>query len=416
MDDIKTWVAKIHQDFGQDCLVFKYKNVCTEERFALWSACDVYLNTCLRDGLCLQPLEFVYIKKLTDKFANSCCILSEFQGNSRTVGGVLMTNPYDAEDIVSKIREAVLMPEQLRVQRMLETYHYAMNHSTLSWCFNFLNQLKSYKRGNLEGKYEQYGMGHKWQFIKQHSKYKELNVSLLQEVYNRKDQRLILIDEDGVIACDHSSVDDQYLNALNQLSEDRKNIVMLVSASRKEEMHAKYATMAPHVGLAAENGFFWRWNSFGKTDQDWEHLFDRAADCSWIKPIRELMKTSTRNVQGSYIEQGESNVIWNFKDCNYAQGNLEGRQLRSNILKIFGDYPIRITQNTESFVQVRYHEHRRDRLFRTLIKRELSKQFPGIEVDFILYVGASLTVEKNHKLLNEVAKKIEGGTRARKSW
>lgn len=162
MDAIKAGVEKIHQDFGEDCLVYKYKSVGMEERFALWSACDVYLNTSLRDGLCLQPLEFVYIKKLTKKFANSCCILSEFQGNSRVQGGVLLANPYDADEIVNKIKEAVVMPEQQKVQRMLETHHYAMNHSTLSWCFNFLNQLKSYKRSNLDCKYEQYGMGHKW--------------------------------------------------------------------------------------------------------------------------------------------------------------------------------------------------------------------------------------------------------------
>lgn len=91
---------------------------------------------------------------------------------------------------------------------------------------------------------------------------------------------------------------------------------MIVSRSRKEELHNKYSVLAPKVGLAAENGFYWRWNSFNKTDQDWNRLFDESVDLSWIKLVRVLMQTSTGNVQGSFIEEHESTIAWDFKNCN----------------------------------------------------------------------------------------------------
>lgn len=141
---------------------------------------------------------------------------------------------------------------------------------------------------------------------------------MLQELYLLKEQRLILIDEEGVIAGDKTLVYDQYMAALNQLAEDRKNIVVVVSPARKEDLHAKYADEAPQVGLAAENGFFWRWNSFNKTDQDWNLLFDETVDLSWIKMVRVLMETSTSSVQGSFVEEYESCIAWNFKDSNYV--------------------------------------------------------------------------------------------------
>ena len=34
-----------------------------EERCALWGFSNIMLNTCLRDGLTLQPLEFVSVKQ-----------------------------------------------------------------------------------------------------------------------------------------------------------------------------------------------------------------------------------------------------------------------------------------------------------------------------------------------------------------
>ena len=39
-------------------------------------------------------------------------------------------------------------------------------------------------------------------------------------------------------------------------------------------MHKWYSQKAPKLGLAAENGFFWRWNSQNRSDNDWNKLIE----------------------------------------------------------------------------------------------------------------------------------------------
>jgi len=89
--------------------------------------------------LCLQPLEFVCVRKLQDKFEKSTCILSEFAGNSRSLGGAIITNPYDIENISNAIDEAVNMNTEQRQQRMEQSFEWVMGHSTKKWAHNFLD-------------------------------------------------------------------------------------------------------------------------------------------------------------------------------------------------------------------------------------------------------------------------------------
>jgi trehalose-6-phosphate synthase len=63
LKDILKLVDEIHDEFGHGCLIFKQEHINMEERCALWNMSNIMLNTCLRDGLTLQPLEFVSVKK-----------------------------------------------------------------------------------------------------------------------------------------------------------------------------------------------------------------------------------------------------------------------------------------------------------------------------------------------------------------
>jgi hypothetical protein len=53
MEDINNLVDEIHEKFGYGCLVLKYENLTQEQRCGLWSFCNIYLNTALKEGLCL---------------------------------------------------------------------------------------------------------------------------------------------------------------------------------------------------------------------------------------------------------------------------------------------------------------------------------------------------------------------------
>ena len=53
-----------------------------------------------------------------------------------------------------------------------------------------------------------------------------------------------------------------------------ENIVFVVSSESKALMHSWYHTKAPNLGLAAENGQFWRWTSKNANAEAWNTLID----------------------------------------------------------------------------------------------------------------------------------------------
>jgi len=84
------------------------------------------------------------------------------------------------------------------------------------------------------------------------------------------------------------------------------------------------------LGLAAENGFFYRW-PIGKreVDEKWEYLFEDAEENLWLESIRDVMNTFIAKTDGSYIEDRESMIIWNFKDADPEFGTWQSKDLRN---------------------------------------------------------------------------------------
>lgn len=109
------------------------------------------------------------------------------------------------------------------------------------------------------------------------------------------------------------------LEALDAISENPENIVFVVSSESKSLMHQWYNLRTPHLGLAAENGFFWRWTSKDKTASDWSTLIE-VADFEWINQVRLIMNRYVDKTEGSYIEEKESTIIWNFKNTDLEYG------------------------------------------------------------------------------------------------
>ena len=109
-----------------------------------------------------------------------------------------------------------------------------------------------------------------------------------------------MIDEEGVIP-ESSQQFHKAAVALNQLGKDPRNLIIIVSRDTKHMMHERYASLAPHIGLAAENGFFYIWNSIDKKNDDWNRLLD-TKDFSWIEHVKEIMESYMRKTFGSTIE------------------------------------------------------------------------------------------------------------------
>ena len=154
--------------------------------------------------------------------------------------------------------------------------------------------------------------------------------------------------------------------ALNELSQDPRNIVFVVSPASKALLHSWYHEKAPKLGLAAENGFFWRFDSRNKNESEWNQLI-QVDDFMWIKQVRLIMKQYKDKTDGSYIEEKESTIIWNHKNAEYEFGKLQAKELKTYLKNVFEHLPIE-TYETKNTVQVVPQELKNDKLVRTLLE------------------------------------------------
>ena len=62
--------------------------------------------------------------------------------------------------------------------------------------------------------------------------------------------------------------------------------------------------------LVAESGYLYK----AGNEQKWRSLEQDSCDFSWIKQVRKIMQGYTDNIDGSFIEERESCIIWNYKN------------------------------------------------------------------------------------------------------
>lgn len=113
-----------------------------KDRIALWRVADVQITTVLRDGLNTIPFEFIVTHKYVvlalvcatlsvwgratdwmDGWMDGCrtaagvLILSEFSGSSRLLSGAITVNPWELDQVVDGLRDAVYMSPKEREHR-----------------------------------------------------------------------------------------------------------------------------------------------------------------------------------------------------------------------------------------------------------------------------------------------------------
>jgi trehalose-6-phosphate synthase len=92
--------------------------------------------TPLRDGMNLVAKEFVATQGLGA--GNGVLGLSEFAGAAAELKGALLTNPHDAEEMVSTLRLALRMGEAERDDRQRSLFDIVRHYDLARWGRDFL--------------------------------------------------------------------------------------------------------------------------------------------------------------------------------------------------------------------------------------------------------------------------------------
>eukprot|EP01069_Polyplicarium_translucidae_P006575 Polyplicarium_translucidae@DN2984_c0_g1_i8.p1 len=182
---------------AKDHIIFEVKEVTPAEKYGLFTAADCLLDTSIRDGLNLNPFEYI------------CChrddpcplVISEFTGSSRALSSALRVNPWKAEDVASAMDRAVTMPPDELRDRFCRDQIFLESNSTLQWAEEFLTDLRRARKH--ENKlYVSWGFASSYRVLGMDAQFRLLNQDRVVAAFKHSQNRVLFFDHEGTLAPD----------------------------------------------------------------------------------------------------------------------------------------------------------------------------------------------------------------------
>ena len=127
-------------------------------------------------------------------------------------------------------------------------------------------------------------------------------------------------------------------------------------------------------------------------------------DFTWIKQVRQIMNGYVQKTDGSYSEQKETSIGWNYKNCDRDLGMIQANQLKAQLNELFEHFPIEVIDN-DCCIECVLKDVKQEKLIKTLIEQrsiyESDEQKQNL-VDFIFYIGQGTKCEKVFRALNRL--------------
>lgn len=247
--EIRMLVNQIKSKYGD--AVIDYEEVFgstlpIDQRLALWRASDCLLNTEVRCGLNLWPLEFVFAQKGLD--SPGIVISSEFSAVANVLNGALRINPFDMKLTLSTIDKALTLSKDEREGRHLRDVEFVSSSSSAQWIKNILRDLKELIDDHTydESKHEQIPDVAEFLAKERNEQFTFLDPKSVISAYNSSSRRVIILDFNGTIVIKEDvesflkrdeigSTGDappqEVCQSLAKLAADPRNTVFVVSES-----------------------------------------------------------------------------------------------------------------------------------------------------------------------------------------
>merc|ERR1711957_967042 len=184
-----------------------------------------------------------------------------------------------------------------------------------------------------------------------------------------------------------------------------------------KERHSLTKTLChlPNLGLAAEHGMFVSWPTSkvgGK--RRWETLVPDQ-DRSWRSIAINIMDVYTSRTHGSYIEETEMKVLWQYRDADPEFGYLQARELEdhlSNVLRTFSVDILHGGVEEGGFVEVRPKG-----VNKGVVALHILQNVPKIstweKIDFALVMGDDHCDEPMLSVMRQVGRRVNDARVAR---
>ncbi|WP_408095491.1 bifunctional alpha,alpha-trehalose-phosphate synthase (UDP-forming)/trehalose-phosphatase [Peredibacter sp. HCB2-198] len=295
-DQIEQLVSSINGQYGTPAYTpihYLYHSVSEMELSALYQLSEVLHIGSRRDGMNLVSLEYIMSQTEEDP---GVVLLSEFAGAHSTLSYAVSINPWNIQDTVVKLREALHHPLVKRKGEIGAMKDFLIHYNSSDWAKVFLRDLvreQEVPDSTLtlpsDGKFE-------W----------------MKDLEGKK--ILFFCDLDGTLAPISSYPKDVKLNSktieLLQMISEKKNCEFVVVSGRdKEFLEEQFIDNDFKFPLAACHGAY----SYSPKDETWHNQIP-GDTTRWKDSVKDILELYTQRTPGSFIEDKGHGMTWHYRN------------------------------------------------------------------------------------------------------
>ncbi|KAG5597278.1 hypothetical protein H5410_038510 [Solanum commersonii] len=404
--EIQESCKRINKQFGKpgyEPIVYIDRSVSSSERMAYYSVAECVVVTAVRDGMNLTPYEYIVCRQgvsgaETDSGVGgpdkSMLVVSEFIGCSPSLSGAIRINPWNVEATAEAMNEAVSMAEQEKQLRHEKHYRYVSTHDVAYWSRSFLQDMERTCADHFRKRCYGIGLGFGFRVVSLDPNFRKLSIDDIVNAYIKSKSRAIFLDYDGTVMPQNSIIKSPSANVisiLNKLSGDPNNTVFIVSGRGRESL-TKWFSPCRKLGLAAEHGYFLRW----EREQKWE-VCSQTSDFGWMQLAEPVMQSYTDATDGSCIERKESAIVWQYRDADSGFGFSQAKEMLDHLESVLANEPVAV-KSGQHIVEVKPQG-----VTKGLVAEKVftSLAVKGKLVDFVLCIGDDRSDEDMFEIIGD---------------
>ncbi|CAA0818293.1 Probable alpha-alpha-trehalose-phosphate synthase [Striga hermonthica] len=382
-------VKKINETFGispagYEPVVLLERYSPSYEKTAYYSLAACCIVNAVRDGMNLVPYKYIASRQGSSVFENSgqpptsVLVVSEFIGCSPSLSGAIRVNPWDIESVAEALCSALVMNEAEKRIRHEKHFRFVSSHDVAYWARSFMWDMERVCREQQGKQCWGIGFGLRFRVVSLSPGFGKLSAGRAGLVYEKARRRVIFLDYDGTVVSQSSMVrspDPEAVHVLVDLCSDPRNAVFIVSGRGRDSL-SEWLAPCGELGLAAEHGYFIRWNK----SSEWESL---DSNLDWKEIVEPIMEQYTEATDGSSIEVKDSALVWHHQDSDPDFGSCQANELLLHLESVLVNEPAFVWRG-QHIVEVKPQGVTKGLVAEKVLRKMVEN---GGHPDFILCIG-----------------------------
>jgi len=328
-DEIEGRIAHVNGRFGQPGrtpIEYLHRSVSPTELALLYRRADVMMVTPLRDGMNLVAQEFVLCQAAEPGLPGrwrGVLLLSELAGAAHVLPGALLVNPWNANELVARLVEALQLDADERHRRLDLMADRVEQLDSIRWAKDFLQRLRHFATRGKPGSLTPLDAA--------------AHIRIDRKFVNAR-RRTLLLDYDGTLRelmphPELAAPTREIIDLLGDLASLPATTVHVVSGRKRQSLEEWFGDLP--IYLCAEHGYLVR-----EPGGHWHSTLD--VDVSWVPRIERVLRRVARDVPGTLVERKTASVAWHYRQAEHEYGTWRARELLDTLDQLLHGIPAEV--------------------------------------------------------------------------